>query len=375
VADQAHILISQIDEKGVPSGSTLHLSGRAMPYRGLEFERNTAAEFTWYPGNPVATTQLLGSKMKPTTLNGMWKDRFIKSVTDDNVAVMPEGIALFNGQQIASVLDLVEAVDQMQLEGLPVRFEWGAIVRVGTFMRFKQKWERFEDLEWEMEFQWTGTGAPQSPVTVPLMPSALSFAAQMQNLSDILHAAIHPPAFQVADDFLRTVNTAVALVDDAGKDMTAAVSNATRLISAPADASARALAAAESIKDAAASIVTAVEGTAPLDVIKSSSPSLLTLGDSLQADNYARGIKQASRALQAFAASAGDDLRASLNQDTLLAAFVARGPMDLRDVSQRYYNTPDEWRRLLSYNARSSSRLSAGDLILVPKLSGSDTRA
>jgi len=170
------------------------------------------------------------------------------------------------------------------------------------------------------------------------------------------------------------VNAAVEVIDDAALEMSNAAVNATQLISAPQDSVARGLAASESIKESASTIVTAVEGTPPLELIKSASPGALDLGDALIADTYSREIKAASRALQAFAAATGDEMRAALDQDTLLAAFVARAPMDLRDVSQRYYNTPDEWRRLLAYNALTTSALAVGALVLVPKIFDADGR-
>jgi hypothetical protein len=42
--------------------------------------------------------------------------------------------------------------------------------------------------------------------------------------------------------------------------------------------------------------------------------------------------------------------------------------MDLRDVSTQYYGTPDEWIRLMLYNGFNTSRLIAGDVVIVPRL-------
>ena len=377
MANQAHILITTLAADGhTASKPTLQLSGRAMPYQGFELEGTMTAEFTWYPGNPVASAQMLGSKEKATTLKGMWKDKFIRSVTDENIAVEPQAVALFDRQQVVSVIDLCAKVDKIRLAGQPVRVEWGELVRVGILIRFKQNWIRFEDVEWEMEFQWTSRGGKQKPVTIPHVVTASSFAKDLQTFSDNLFVALKPPAeFQAADAFVAQLDAAAADIEDAVGAVANSVANTVSLVSVVDDASARALASAESVKNAAGSIMTTVESFPPLDVIKSATPEDLTLGDALQADNYSRGIKTAARALQAFASSSGDDLRASLDKDTLLAAFVARGPMDLRDVSQRYYSTPNEWRRLLTYNALDSSRLVAGDLVLVPKIVDASSRA
>ena len=54
-------------------------------------------------------------------------------------------------------------------------------------------------------------------------------------------------------------------------------------------------------------------------------------------------------------------------QQELLASFVAAQNMDLRDVSTRYYGTPDNWQQLMQFNGFASSKLNAGDLVWVPK--------
>jgi hypothetical protein len=377
MADQSAFVIAQLAADGeTTSGDTLTLIGRALPYQGFELEGSMRMETTWYPGNAVATVQMLGAEEKPTTIKGMWKDKFLRSTTDDNVSVEPTAVARLNDQAVADVDSLVTAVERMRLAGRLVKVTWGTKVRIGILTRFKQNWIRFEDLDWEMEFQWISRGEKQSPVTSSVPPEADSFAKTMATAFARLSAAIDTATlqFQVVEDFMSQVNDAVSIIDSASQEMTSAVSNATQLISAPQDAGSRALAAAESIKEQASAIVTTVEAFPPLELVKTSTPEALDLGDALQADTFSREIKASARSLQAIASAQGDDLRASLDIDALLAVFIARGPMDLRDVSQRYYSTPDQWRRLLSYNQFASSAIEAGVMVLVPKLVSADAR-
>ena len=44
--------------------------------------------------------------------------------------------------------------------------------------------------------------------------------------------------------------------------------------------------------------------------------------------------------------------------------------MDLRQVSQDVYGTPFEWRALMDYNGLTSSGLSAGQQVVVPRRNG-----
>ena len=46
---------------GAPVQMSLTLQGRALPYQGLELEGTMRAELTWYPGNGVASVQMLGA--------------------------------------------------------------------------------------------------------------------------------------------------------------------------------------------------------------------------------------------------------------------------------------------------------------------------
>jgi hypothetical protein len=367
----SQFLIQTLDtDEQTPIKPSLTLGGRALPYQGFELEGSMRAEFTWYPGNAVATVQMLGAQEKSSTIKGMWKDRFIRPVTDEGVAVQPDGVARFDGQQVSSVLDLANRVDQMRLSGRLLRVEWSGIIRHGIMLRFKQNWVRIEDMEWEMEFQWTSRGEVQVPPSLPATVTSADFTQNLVNLVNNLHDkldALHE-GFEVIESWVAKVNSYVGMIDDAANAMVDAQKNATLLVMAPQAAAQRALTAAKNIKDAAAGIVTTVESTPPLQLIKSTSPSTLTLGDALLADSYSRDVKVAARALQSQATSQGDDLRSNLDQDVLLASFIARAPMDLREVSQSYYKTPNQWRTLLNYNNFTSSRIEVGAMVLVPKL-------
>lgn len=352
----------------------LQLRGRALPYQPFTLEGAMRSEVTWYPGNAVATIQMLGAEEKSSSVAGMWKDRFIKSVTDEGASVDPTGVALFNNQAVADVFSLVGFVEKLRLAGQLVRVEWDSIVREGILSRFRQTWKRREDVEWEMEFAWVSRGEKQKPVTLSSTTSANSFATQLRAGLDAITTALTPPSFPVIEDFTTAVDSALSEIDDAVLQVENAVQNSVQQISVPSDSAERALAATETIKTSASEIVTTCESYPPLLVIKNETGESLGMENALVASNYLREIKTAARDLQMTASDQADTLRAQVRQETLLASFVARAPTDLRDVSQKYYGTPDEWRSLVIYNNFESSRVDAGDLILVPKLNSVDGR-
>jgi hypothetical protein len=356
----------------------LILRGRALPYQPFELEGSMRAEFTWYPGNAVATTQMLGAQEKPTVIKGRWKDRFIRHTTDAGVPVTNTGLALFNGLSVADVFQLSQAVEEIRLAGQEVEVTWDSHVRIGILLRFRQSWQRREDLDWEMEFQWTSRGEKQSPVTLPASPETLNLSAQFADEVEVLRVAMEPPIFSVVEEFTSTIESAFEEIDDASLAVENAVRAGLALALTPVEVAERGLAAAESMRVAASNIVAAVEQFPPLQLIKrppDDDASGVSLGDVLVADQWSRAIKQAARALQATASAEADSLKTIARQESLLAVFVAKQPLDLRDVSVKYYGTQEEWRRILIYNALESSRLEAGQTVLVPRITFSESAA
>jgi hypothetical protein len=56
--------------------------------------------------------------------------------------------------------------------------------------------------------------------------------------------------------------------------------------------------------------------------------------------------------------------------DSVQDVRTAMEGMDLRQVSQDVYGTPFEWRALMDYNGLTSSGLSAGQQVVVPRRNG-----
>lgn len=357
---------------------SLELRGRALPYQPFELEGSMRAEFTWYPGNAVATTQMLGAQEKPTVVKGKWKDRFIRQTNDAGIPVTNTGQALLDGLAVADVFSLAQAVDEIRLAGQEVEVTWDSHIRRGILLRFRQTWTRREDLDWEMEFQWTSRGKEQSPVTLPANPQTQDFSAQASVAVERLRAALRPPAFSVVEEFTSKVSAAFEEIDDAALAVENAVRSSLDLALSPVEAAERGLAAAESMRVAASNIVAAVEQSPPLELIKravGASATEESLGDAIAADAWSREIKQSSVALQAVASAEADTLQAIARQESLIAVFVAKQPMDLRDVALKYYGTQEEWRRILVYNALESSRLTAGQHVLVPRITFAESAA
>jgi len=358
---------------------TLELRGRALPYQGFTLEGKQRAEFTWYPGNPVATIQMLGTEESPSTLNGIWKDRFIKTVDFFGQAVeTPQGIALFNGRQVADALALTQAVDQIRLGGQLLQVTWDEQVRDGILIRFKAVWTRREDVTWEMEFQWSSRGEAKQPVTFLVAPTIDTLAARLREKVDALIARADP-LFEVRDFILRNLDRNLTELDTIASSVESSVTALADLRLTPQQAAERTLASFESVKAAASNIVAIFDAQPASEVEVAGTADTTTvpqnLGRTLYVDAWCRGVRKEARALELLSADETERLRALLDEDDLLAAFIARADSDLRDVSTQFYGNQGGWRRLRKYNNLHSSRLIAGDLILVPKLISGDREA
>jgi LysM repeat protein len=119
------------------------LRGRAMPYKEVEYGVKQTVNTTWYPGNPVATQQILGPSLEPTEFNGAWKSRYI------------DNCVLVDGQNIGPDLERVTRLfANACLAGIQWKVSWVSEVRQGVISSFTPTWIRQTDVNWKMTIDW-----------------------------------------------------------------------------------------------------------------------------------------------------------------------------------------------------------------------------
>lgn len=347
---------------------SLELRERALPYKGYALEGEQRATDTWYPGNPVASIQMLGTKESPSTISGMWKNRFIMPVTEEGKRSTNPENALFNGSQVRDIAELINAVEQLRLSGQLIRVEWNGTVRDGILKRFRQNWLTVDDLEWQMEFLWGSRGEPPTPVTVPVGPATESYATQTRSIANGLQDALDHPPFEVFIEFTNQMRAITNKILEQIQTVEDIAVQTVKAVVSPIQAAEQTLAAMEAIKEAASQMVEVVETTVAREINNTIDIGDATIGKVLEADLYMREFKLRARELEWISAEQGDKFQTIVNQEDLIASFISVDDTDLRDVSRTYYGTPDQWRSLLRFNSFSSSRLRAGLLVLVPKL-------
>lgn len=367
MADPSSFVVTELTGKG----RNLILQGRALPYQPFTLEGSMRAEFVWYPGNPVASAQMLGADEKPTTVTGKWKNRFLKSQDDFGAPVIPTAIATLDGRQVEDAFALVTAVDEIRRSGQLLEVTWDSFKRRGILTKFRHSWTRREDVEWEIEFTWISRGESEQAVSFSNKSIVNDFILSVRVRVDELKNALIAP-FNVVQQWSKRVSNATAIIEDTLIEMESSTQQVASSILTPIEASKRALASSETILQEASGIFTAIEDTPARAVRSALDIRDIGFGAALEADKFVRAIKTPTRALEALAADQSNAIRAVINQSDLLSAFIARQSMDLREVSTQFYSTPDEWRTLLRYNHLTSSKLLAGQLILIPKIQFSD---
>lgn len=350
---------------------TLTLAGRALPYRPVPFSGSQRAEFTWYPGNPHATVQVLGAAEDPSNFRGQWKNRFLRNVSFGGLPVIPTAIALRDNVALTDVAELAQFVDDIRRKGPLVEVTWRHLKRQGILMQFFQTWGEpvGEDLAWEMNFTWISQGDEASPAVISSRMDLGDVQGSWQIVAAAVTTARANPPFEQPRVFRERADNIVASIGASADEVVGAVSNVVVGATSSQDGVRRLASVMDSVNQQAQALRAEVSNETAeserfnLPAAPGAPPSF---SSRLRANIYSRGLYDSAREAQKQANLQRDDFVRKLNPQ-LIAAFVAREGQNLRDVARAFYGTQDEWGVLLDFNNFQSSRLSAGQVVFVPK--------
>lgn len=354
---------------------TLTLAGRALPHRPYTLTGAQRTEFTWYPGNPEATVQVLGAEERPTTVRGAWKDRFLSETSSSGGSVVFTAVAEFNGKQVASADDLVRKVDSIRRKGQLVEVRWGNQVRRGVMTEFTVNYDRMEDVEWEMTFGWVSQGDAAGAAVVSGQTDLGRVKSSWDQQADALAGALVDPPFdigaieeQIASQ-AEAINARINEVTDAVASVATAVNDAREMAG-------RLNGVYDSLKQTSTALIETMTSAPPTELFVLATPDLQngepTFSATLRAESWVNGVLSVSRSIRRQAAEAQSEIAETISNDILIV-HVARQGEDLRDVATDNYGSPNGWRRLMLFNGLSQSELSAGQVVLVPRLEAGDT--
>lgn len=354
--------------------TTLSLAGRALPHRPYTLSGSMNAEFTWYPGNPEATVQVLGAQEKPTTIRGAWKDRFLREVATNGGLNLFTAVAEYNGRQVSGADDLVRKVDSIRRKGQLLEVRWGNQVRRGIMTDFTVNYDRVEDIEWEMTFGWVSQGDSPGAAVVSGQIDLGRVKSSWDQQADALVDSLTNPPFDIGSAE-EQIESQAQDVNDRINEVTDAVASVATAVNDARDMATRLNSVYDSLEQSSTALIGTLTSAPPTELFVLSSADLQdgepTFSATLRAQAWVAGVLTVARSIRRQAAEAQSEIAETISSD-ILFVYVAHNGEDLRDVSTNNYGTPDAWRRLMLFNQLSSSELFAGQVVLVPRLEAGD---
>lgn len=373
----------------------VRLVGRCLPYRPLTFGVTQTAEKEKRPGNPHGSIQVLGSEEKDTKCNGTWKAKYVGEFVavsggPDRQQPTESAPATLNGLAVESVRELVDLFVSLCKSGQLVEVTWDAIAKRGVLKDFEHSWHNAHDVEWSAEFAWIGDAEAEAPfVTAEDNPVSKMGALRTQA------AALADEALDIdlsaITGVLYGVNRLFAAVDTFLADAQTFAASAIALATTPASVLRRLAATLVAVKDTVKEIVAMVQavpaavatlarGVAadvrsleytrefPARLAARTTPPAYT--DDLRARAWARGVVRGCNALLRGLEETQEQLRtaAGLRGEAVQVVVLGAAGQDVREIAQRVYGTPAEWRRIAEYNGLEGSILTTHQHLVVPRL-------
>lgn len=346
--------------EGPRAGQSFLLVGREMPYKAgaggnISFGKTQRTNLTWYPGNRFASQQILGPIIKPTTINGVWKEH--KLGTDRPI-------------------QLVEAFEELLESGAQVRMLWQTIERQGVVKDFDWKpgvpTGGLSDIAWQAVFEWSAPAVTPPPRTVgdqsfSLRDSVIRAVGSLGELGFALEnfaAGANYFVGQTKTSFQATRSLVQGILDNLSQPIVTLSSSAAQIGDEPR-LPARIV---ESATSAAADAID-LSGQAA-EVASNTFP-----GDVAVADDLVTVLNEALNRYDVIDA-AFDALEETFNQRVKLEELVrpdqfASIPVlvggDLREVAIDFYGNADLWPRIAKANGLDGSLIPDGiEEIVVP---------
>ncbi len=332
--------------EGSSTGLIIPLTGRSAPYGAgaegsISFGTKQRTKLVWNQGNPNATHLIFGPTLDPTTINGIWKERFL-------------------GEDVP--IDLVETFESLASRGLQVRVTWQTIERIGIITSFVwmpgNPTGGLTDISWSTTFEWSRSGgfnrlfvptvgSTQRPFRDGLSGLANSFG-RFRSLVNGFIFDIGSFAGNVRATANNTANQLRQLVDS-GQAIADFVTDAAARLGASddsgdADLLEQGSMSADSMIDNVEDILVVSGDTSPLRAIDTDDvQSVINLA-----------VQQASLSDQAYelietAYQVELELEGDLAPDFDIEIPAVPGE-DLRRVARTFYGSADDWVRIAKAN-------------------------
>lgn len=327
------------------------LRGRALPYRDrtVSWEGEQHHRLTWYPGNPVGTLQVLGPREVPTTLGGMWKDRFLRGQVEISGFQGLDGTTLTAEQ-------LIGAFDQLRVAGNLLRVQWGPMVRNGILHRFRATPDRIEDIVWEAEFVWSGRDDAEAPRAAAEPDEAPDLRKRVNETDDQL--AFQPKT--ISKSYRQSVLTSINGMRSQAGVVFDRLRQVDGLVQTPAEIVGAVSSAVESIR---------IEATEAIGILSdepyTAAQTTDRVLDVLTGERWRRTLSRRVAALRATAQRLEQQVREKA-LGGVLTVITLPGDTSLRQIAIQAYGTADAWQTIADFNGFTTSVIPGGTVVTIP---------
>lgn len=360
------------------------LQGRSLPHEGVAYGGDQRLDVTYNPGNPVAHVQVIGPTWKNTTITGEWNDIFLSDDANAGrlfnfpalrpvASAMATGLGLSGGDtfvSFATVPDqmarrarvLRDAFTLMRKEGGLVQVEWGSLVRFGFISSDIFPHKREEDIEFEIEFTWMGDTSSQPIFKFPKIELLALLKVLLALLDKIINTLLTVVAN--AQAWLTRITQFITKLGSFVSELLEVLGKLASFVFAPADVIGSIRGSLISIQLAARDLINDLDRGPAAAVLAAllGSPVFISIAMATEAR-----LRRETMDLASEAALQEQALEEAGVAD-LLGVFPSPGGITLRDISTKFYGTPDSWTDIARFNGLSSSIVPRGVLVRIPAL-------
>lgn len=396
--NQANVLT--IIEQAETSLRGIVLRGRSLPFEGVAWGTELNVDINYFPGNPVAIAQVVGSQWTDTTINGRWSDRFL--IADENAPNIigfpelaaeqlpePDPGALIQFPTIPTFLNppseptvesggvvpaarartaraVRDALYQLCRGGQLLKVEWGSIARFGYIAEFTPTHDREQDINWEIRFAWIGDTDAQpkpQPRSKDLVSSVKLVLQFYQDLITFLRSAT-----LFVETYKRQLTQFMRKMDSLAADLVSTLERMVRtsIPVTPSNLFGNTKSALQGMRETCAEF---------LETFRETGAKIRRMRDTRGQDPAGGvvidGMQREFRALASRLAASATREQATIDRFATPAIRAVVRPyagISLRDVSIEQYGTPNNWRAIQEFNGFPDSVVPAGAIVRVPEI-------
>jgi len=321
----------------------IQLNGNLMPHAPFNFggEQNIVKEY--YPGQTEPAVQILGPREKDLTITGRFFD---KKYNDDDLY----GVAT----------EIQQLCDSLRIRGNLVRIWMGEFQRYGIVKETDFQLKNLGDISYSITFDIIGFNAPingkfiekKKEVPFEINNALIALANELQNLDNI-PTSVPQSIADIITDLTNTAATAIKLVTDF-VDTVISTTNDIR------KATQRALGLITHAQNKLREYKNFLGNINAFDSSQGITGRYDNAGFYMGAFNFASFLNSF---MQKFRKQF-----INLTETLPLGRHLVKDGDSLQKISTKFYDTADEWKTIYDHNKLTSTDLSAGTLLEIPRL-------